>query len=225
MAPISLRALASTCPFSVGCRPLIPSQPITRDAFFFFLSKFLFQCQFTHITVCSVSGVEMRDPVLPNSSRSGSLLRARPVSPIPAQRFFSGVRRSLDFGHPVTLRIGVQNVKCVCARVWFFLRSHSFYFRRQAGGLLVLGIFMAGKTPTCPNHVLVLFPLSLKFLRSLCLRTVTDGRKETRAAELLGAPVPGLSSWALWGSRPTSRPPFPRGREQRPRSGAGPAAV
>lgn len=47
-----------------------------------------------------------------------------------------------------------------------------------------------------------------------------NGRKETRAAELFGAPVPGLSGRALWDLRPMPRPPFPRGREQRPRSGA-----
>lgn len=34
-------------------------------------------------------------------------------------------------------------------------------------------------------------------------------------------PVPGLCCRALWDPRPARRPPFPGGREQRPRSGAG----
>lgn len=57
-------------------------------------------------------------------------------------------------------------------------RDHSFYFRGQVEVLLVLDIFMGEETHKCPNHILVLsFLLSLKFLRRLHIRTMTDWNK------------------------------------------------
>lgn len=72
----------------------------------------------------------------------------------------------------------VHTVMCVC--LCMFLKREAIAFRRLTEVLLVLDFFlMAGETQKCQNHIVVL--LSLKFLKGLCLRTVTGGENKIGA--------------------------------------------
>lgn len=62
-----------------------------------------------------------------------------------------------------------------------------------------------------PKSVFILLFLSLKFLKGLCIRTMTDGKKVIRSPELCQfiVPVSSALTQGSLGLETQNRPPFP----------------